>query len=77
MTASQNRRILEDLKSGLTVWPSIALREHGCFRLAARIYDLRQAGWPIERKMIETRNGKRIAVYHLDMDRSKWPEEGK
>jgi hypothetical protein len=41
-----------------------ALRELGCFRLAARVYDLERAGYTIKRRMVE-RNGKRYAAYRL------------
>ena len=41
-----------------------ALREIGSFRLAARVWDLRDAGHHIETDMV-TVNGKRIARYRL------------
>ena len=41
-----------------------ALREAGCFRLAARIYDLKAQGHDIRRQMV-TVNGKRVALYTL------------
>ncbi len=45
---AQNKRILKHLKKGLSITPLSALRLFGCMRLAARIYELRQAGHDIE-----------------------------
>ena len=42
-----------------------ALDEIGSFRLGARVFELREAGYVIERKWKETYSGKRIAVYVL------------
>jgi len=41
-----------------------ALNHYGCFRLAARIDELRQEGMDIE-TVLEKRNGKRYARYVL------------
>ena len=56
---SQCEQILRMLKSG-PVTAMDALQKAGCFRLAARIADLRQAGHHIETETIEV-NGKHIA----------------
>ena len=40
---SQEARILNHLSSGKSVTALSALEKWGCFRLAARIYDLRKA----------------------------------
>jgi hypothetical protein len=42
-----------------------ALTDAGTFRLAARINDLRNLGYAIETRMIETNRGARIARYYL------------
>ena len=42
-----------------------AMKNFGCMRLAPRILELRQAGWPIETEIV-TRNGKRFAKYFLE-----------
>ncbi len=42
-----------------------ALDGCGCFRLAARIKDLRDAGHDIHTDTIELLNGKHVAQYHL------------
>jgi hypothetical protein len=44
---TQNDQILAALKQGKTISPLSALREFGCMRLAARIYDLKQDGHEI------------------------------
>lgn len=41
---SQNERILKYLKTGATITPKEAIILFGCFRLAARIYDLKRMG---------------------------------
>ena len=57
---SQSDAILEHLKAGNSITPVDALRDFGCFRLAARIDDLRQRGHDIE-TVTEKRNGKKYA----------------
>ncbi len=42
-----------------------ALREFGCFRLAARIFDLRKAGNRIKSMKAYTKNGSEIAFYTI------------
>ena len=60
---SQCEQILGMLKRG-PITAMDALQKAGCFRLAARIADLRQAGHHIETETIEV-NGKHIAQYQL------------
>lgn len=66
---SQTTQILDMLKSG-PVTALDALQQAGCFRLAARIADLRQQGHHIETETIEV-NGKHIAQYQLK--EKTWP----
>ena len=61
---TQNQRILEYLKSGKKISPLIALKKFGCFRLSARIFNLRQEGNPIVTENV-TRKGKTFAEYSL------------
>jgi hypothetical protein len=42
-----------------------ALQQAGCRRLAARIYDLRAAGYSIISEQVRTPSGKHIARYRL------------
>ena len=67
----QNAQILSHLKSGKEITPMEALNEYGCFRLAARVFELRDSGWPIECERRTIENGKVIGVYSLN---PKWRE---
>ena len=64
MINTQNELILNHLKQGYIVTPVSALHLFGCFRLAARINNLR-AYTPIESEMIKLPNGKRVAKYWI------------
>jgi predicted nucleic acid-binding Zn-ribbon protein len=65
-TESQNKRILKHLKAGHTITALEALELFQCFRLSARISDLRSYGFRINTTMIRTNTGKRVAEYKLD-----------
>jgi uncharacterized protein YjhX (UPF0386 family) len=59
---SQNERILQHLKRGGKITPLDALEKFGCFRLAARISDLRKDGHLISTENL-TKDGKTFASY--------------
>jgi hypothetical protein len=61
---TQNDAIRAHLESGKSITPLDALRDYGCFRLAARIDDLRNQGLCITTEF-EMRNGKKYASYRL------------
>jgi hypothetical protein len=61
---TQTEMIRAHLESGRDITPIDALEQYGCFRLAARISDLRKAGLPIE-TLTEQRSGKVWARYRL------------
>ncbi len=61
---NQTDQIRTALLAGRELTPLDALEEFGCFRLAARIKDLRQEGLDIE-TVSETRNGKKFAKYRV------------
>ena len=69
---SQNKRIRKYLESGRKITPLGALYEFGCFRLGARIYDLRKEGMAINAETIEVTSPavysgkKRICEYSLN-----------
>ena len=67
---TQCERLLEHLKLGLPLTAHKALYGYGCQRLAARMFDLRQLGHQIEKRMVEvpTRDGRtaRVAEYFLE-----------
>jgi hypothetical protein len=62
---TQANRILAYLRAGNRLTALDALERFGCFRLAARIHELRREGWAIEERTVETRGGKRVAEYSL------------
>ena len=61
---TQRRKLLDHLKSGLPITAHKALIGYGISRLAPRIFDLKKAGFQIERRMIPAvnREGKRVLV---------------
>jgi hypothetical protein len=61
---TQTEQIRAHLLSGRDITPLEALDQYGCFRLAARVSDIREEGHDIE-TIIEERNGKRYARYRL------------
>jgi hypothetical protein len=77
MTESQNQIILSELKKAKVITPIDALNLCGCFRLSARIFELKENGWPIfcERKATDT--GKIVGHYSLHQDKLWWPTQDK
>ena len=61
--AKQNVAILGYLAEGRSLTSTEALYLFNCWRLAARIYDLRKIGYPILTYRIKTHDGKQIAKY--------------
>jgi hypothetical protein len=68
---SQRDQILSYLKTGRQLTPLQALDRFGCFRLAARIDELREDGHRIHTTMIEVGNDKRVGSYLLIPRRRK------
>lgn len=62
---SQNLMILKALKNGERLTHLDAEKRFNCLRLGARIYDLKQQGHKIERRMIVVPSGKCVAEYRL------------
>lgn len=56
--------IRQALLNGKSITPLDALRDYGCFRLAARIDELRRQGYCITTEFAH-RNGKKYASYRL------------
>jgi hypothetical protein len=61
---SQCDQILRALKQGQHLTPLQALERFGCFRLGARIHNLKERGWDIAKVWVEAK-GKRFASYYL------------
>lgn len=72
--ANTQKRLIRDLlMSGGSITALEALRDFGCYRLASRIYDLREEGLAIEKTMDEgvskvTGKPVRFARYSLAKD---------
>ena len=62
---SQNAMILNFLESGGSLTPIEALEKFQCFRLAARMNDLRKKGYVIETEILKDDNGKSYASYSI------------
>ena len=63
---SQAEAILSDLRKGAKITPLDALENYGCFRLGARIFDLKRKGHPIKTELHEDpETGKRYARYSM------------
>lgn len=62
---SQDKEILSWLSKGKSITPLEALERFGCFRLGARIFNLRKQGHKIEMSLVEYK-GKRFASYRLE-----------
>lgn len=66
---TQNAEILCHLQKGMKLTPLQALKLYGCYRLSARILELREAGYPIrtEPHPVKSRSGKiaTVAKYSL------------
>ena len=63
---SQTKDILNWLQTGASLDAMQALTEFGCFRLAARIKDIREMGVPVRTTSVKTPNGKSVAQYSLN-----------
>ena len=61
---SQVNQIKAHLNQGYRITAIDALSSFGCFRLAARINDLKQVGYNIDKVMVETASGSRVAQYY-------------
>ena len=62
---TQNQKIANYLNTGKAITPIEALNKFSCFRLAARISDLRNDGMLIKTKIISTKKGANIASYSI------------
>jgi len=61
---SQTERIHRYLATGKKLNPLQALRKFGCFRLGARIWDIKKSGAPIVAERV-THEGKSFCAYYL------------
>ena len=62
---TQEDLLLQHMLQGNSITPLDAFQKFGCFRLGARIYDLKRQGHDIRSETITGPNGKRYARYTL------------
>ena len=62
---SQNQKILNHLKTGAHITPLEAMGLFGVFRLAARIFELRNQGYNIETDVQSDGTGRTYSRYRL------------
>lgn len=62
---SQKQQILDYLLEGNEITPIDALNKFGCFRLGARIADLKKDGYDIKTRI--AKGGKNYAIYKLEV----------
>lgn len=63
---NQKEQILSYLKAGNSITPLEALQKFGCFRLGARIWELKKDGYPVEVKTVYDKvKDKHYASYFL------------
>tara|TARA_R100000049_G_C1911562_1_gene58811 strand:- start:566 stop:850 length:285 start_codon:yes stop_codon:yes gene_type:complete len=62
---TQNSKILQHLLDGHSITPIEALEKFGCFRLGARIFELRKQGFIIDTKTVDNGKGNKFAKYIL------------
>ena len=62
---SQTDLILDYLLNGGKLTALEALDKFGCFRLGARIWDIRNMGYIVDKQTIVTPGGARIAIYSI------------
>ena len=65
--SSQCQLILAALQQGEWITPLDALKRWGCFRLGARVWDLKQAGIPVSAQTIR-QGRKKFACYSLKLE---------
>ena len=63
--------ILNFLESGESLTPIEALEKFQCFRLAARMNDLRKKGYVIQTEILKDDNGKSYASYSIPKDQKQ------
>lgn len=62
---SQKTQIKAHLEKGLPISPMMALKHYRCYRLAARVKELRDDGMDIRTLLISSGKGERYAVYRM------------
>lgn len=61
----QTKQVLRYLEKHASITPMDAIRELGCMRLAARVRELKQAGYDVRSTTVRMAGGKTFAKYEL------------
>jgi hypothetical protein len=61
----QQDAILAYLRQGNSITPLEALSRFSCFRLGARIFELKKQGYDIRSELVRGDNNKHFSRYHL------------
>jgi len=61
---SQEKQILKDLEKGKRITALDAFKKYKCLRLAARILEIKNAGYNVDKNMVK-KNGKTFGSYYL------------
>ena len=64
-TTTQSAKVLYHLQNYGSLTALEALELFHCFRLAARVNDLKKAGHDIQMEMKKLKNGKKVAEYFI------------
>lgn len=76
--SSQCQRIIEYIVKFRSITAQQAMDDLGCFRLASRIYDLKQRGYPIHGFLVHGKNryGEKTTykMYTLDEEWEGWKQ---
>ena len=62
---SQTSAILAYMKAGNGITPMDALNLCGCFRLSARIAEIKKLGYAVKTESVKVEGGKHVARYSL------------
>lgn len=62
---SQASKILDHMLRGHRITGMDALNLFGCWRLPARIADIKKRGFPIQSEFISTPSGKQVKAYWI------------
>ena len=60
---NQTKMIKAHLDEGNSITAFEALQLYGCFRLASRMHELKESGYPFMKEMVKLDNGRAIAQY--------------
>lgn len=65
---SQCQKVLGFLRLRGSITPLQAIQKFWCYRLGARIHELRGRGYTIGSQLVKSKNGKHYAKYTLIVD---------